>query len=88
MIPVHDVHFGTFPIRECNILHARAVQYFLHTYFINSVGSGGWSLGGVTTDSVTTEGNNTFVQCTSTHLTSFAVLVDVAGSPVRISTQH
>ena len=46
------------------------------------IGSGGWSTEGVTTVRVTQEGNNTVVQCNSTHLTSFAVLVNVAGAEV------
>ena len=60
------------------------VQLWLHCIypFDNSVGTGGWSIGGVTTDSVTTGGNSTVVQCSSTHLTSFAVLVDVGGLQV------
>jgi hypothetical protein len=47
--------------------------------FSNPVGRGGWSSEGVQVISNTTRGNVTRVQCTSTHLTSFAVLVDVAG---------
>lgn len=35
-------------------------------------------ISGVTTDDLTTAGNYTTLQCASTHLTSFAVLVDVA----------
>ena len=48
------------------------------------IGSGGWSTEGVTTVEVTQDGNDTVVQCSSTHLTSFAVLVNVAGAPVSI----
>ena len=33
----------------------------------------------MTTTDVTTSGNQTAIRCSSTHLTSFAVLVDVAG---------
>ena len=36
-------------------------------------------ISGVITNSQSIAGNYTSVQCTSTHLTSFAVLVDVAG---------
>ena len=43
------------------------------------IGSGGWSTEGVTTVPVTQEGNNTTVQCNSTHLTSFAVLSILIG---------
>ena len=44
-----------------------------------SVGNGSWVVAGVTTTDVTTSGNQTAIRCSSTHLTSFAVLVDVAG---------
>ena len=44
-----------------------------------SVGHGGWASDGIATSGIKTEGNVTSVQCLSTHLTSFAVLVDVAG---------
>ena len=60
--------------------------------FPKRIGNGGWSADGVaTTVQVTQEGNNTMVQCNSTHLSSFAVLsmdVDVAGTPVRICILH
>ena len=46
---------------------------------IFSVGSGSWEISGVLTNSHSISQNYTTVQCTSTHLTSFAVLVDVAG---------
>ncbi len=42
------------------------------------VGNGQWISVGVRTVSVPTEGNITTVLCESTHLTSFAVLVDVS----------
>ena len=45
----------------------------------HSVGNGGWATDGIRTSGLNTEGNVTTVQCLSTHLTSFAVLVDVAG---------
>ena len=41
--------------------------------------SGRFLTDGITQTSAT---NSTFVQCTSTHLTSFAVLVDVSGETV------
>ena len=42
------------------------------------VGNGAWSFEGLQrTDTV---GNDTMVQCISTHLTSFAILVNVGGS--------
>ena len=51
----------------------------------SSIGNGSWVIAGVTTTDVTTSGNQTAIQCTSTHLTSFAVLVDVAGG-LAVST--
>ena len=48
-------------------------------YFLHSVGSGSWVTEGVRTTNSTMVGNVTSVRCLSTHLTSFAVLVDVAG---------
>ena len=44
-----------------------------------SIGNGSWITAGITTDDVVTKGNLTIVTCQSTHLTSFAVLVDVVG---------
>ena len=41
-------------------------------------GNGGWSSLGVSTVIV----NDTFVNCNTTHLTSFAVLVDVSGTQI------
>ena len=47
------------------------------------IGNGSWVTAGISTDDVmiqsTENGNLTTVTCRSTHLTSFAVLVDVAG---------
>ena len=43
------------------------------------VGSGGWSSEGVQVISNETIGELTTVQCSSTHLASFAVLLDVSG---------
>ena len=44
-----------------------------------SIGNGSWVISGVSTKSHLTSGDDTSVQCTSTHLTNFVVLVDVAG---------
>jgi hypothetical protein len=45
-----------------------------------SLGDGSWETEGVTTNgSFGSDGVTTTVRCSSTHLTSFAVLVDVAG---------
>ena len=43
----------------------------------------GWSTEAVRTVSVTREGDTVTVTCASTHLTSFAVLVDVGGAQVH-----
>ena len=48
------------------------------------VGSGGWSTEGLARVTVSQSGNSTVVQCNSTHLTSFAVLVNVAGVQVSV----
>jgi len=47
--------------------------------FSEPVGHGSWESDGISIGSNRTDGNTTTVQCLSTHLTSFAVLVDVAG---------
>ena len=58
----------------CSWVNEKAFFIFLH-----SVGSGSWVTDGIRTTNSTMVGNVTSVQCQSTHLTSFAVLVDVAG---------
>jgi len=45
----------------------------------HSVGHGSWESDGISIGSNRTDGNTTTVQCLSTHSTSFAALVDVAG---------
>lgn len=51
----------------------------LSKYF--SVGDGGWAFDGIEMTSVTeNDDGQMVVNCMSTHLTSFAVLVDVSGS--------
>ena len=47
--------------------------------FLHSIGHGSWVTDDITVNDSVTVGNVTSVQCLSTHLTSFAVLVDVAG---------
>ena len=64
-----------------------------HTHHFNSnlhysVGSGGWSTDNVTTVISSTYENKTTVKCSSTHLTSFAVLVNVAGNRDDVSHTH
>ena len=48
-------------------------------YFFIRVGNGSWAFDGLEIVSSTTEDGMTTVNCTSTHLSSFAVLVDVSG---------
>ena len=48
-----------------------------------SLADSGWSVENVTTEKTTVSGDQSTVQCSSTHLTSFAVLVDVRGVKVR-----
>ena len=50
----------------------------------DSIGNGSWVTAGIMTDDniviqSTKNGTSTTITCRSTHLTSFAVLVDVAG---------
>ena len=53
------------------------------------IGSGSWATAGVATEDIRVIGNLTAVQCSSEHLTSFAVLVDVAGGlKVSCDTNH
>ena len=54
-------------------------------FVCDSAGGGSWSTSDVTTDEVVRgEGGAVQVRCLSTHLTSFAVLVDVTGSGVSL----
>ena len=66
-------------------------MYTLHVILPSSlsVGNGSWVREGVTTVNSTTNCGQsvTTVQCASTHLTSFAVLVDVAGG-LRVRTRY
>ena len=75
-----NVPSGTFPKgkhpTQCTLEHIHFVLY------IYSVEESGWSTAGLRTESVTRDGNTVTVVCSSTHLTSFAVLVDVGGAKV------
>ena len=65
------------------ILSTIIIKYILSS---NSNESGSFSTDGLTQSGTT---NSTFVQCTSTHLTSFAVLVDTSGtSAVSLTIYH
>lgn len=58
------------------------------TFLIFSVGEGGWAFDGIEMTSVTeNDDGQMVVNCQSTHLTSFAVLVDVSGS-LSVSLLH
>ena len=46
---------------------------------ISRLKNGSWSNAGVLTSSISNGNGTVSISCTSTHLTSFAVLVDVAG---------
>lgn len=46
---------------------------------IHSIAESGWSTDGLKTESVTRDGNMVTITCSTIHLTSFAVLVDVSG---------
>ena len=53
-----------------------------HFFSLFSLADSGWSVEGVTTERTTVSGGQSTVQCSSSHLTSFAVLVDVRGAKV------
>ncbi len=54
-----------------------------------SIGNGYWAYDGVSMTSMEVKGDKMVVNCSATHLTSFAVLVQVSGAtltePVRYS---
>ena len=56
--------------------------YYYYT-IVYSIGNGSWITAGITTNDImiqnTIDGSLTTITCKSTHLTSFAVLVDVVG---------
>ena len=60
----------------------KAMHEWIHL-FSSSNERGRFSTDGITLRNTT---NSTFVQCTSTHLTSFAVLVDTSGKNVSPAT--
>ena len=53
----------------------------MYIQYSNNNQSGNFSTDGIIQSEAT---NNTFVQCATTHLTSFAVLVDLSGSTVSM----
>ena len=83
-----SVYFGTL---EIVLMRKKIWPYFTKDLMIvivsvippNSLAESGWSVEGVTTETETVEGDLSIIQCSSLHLTSFAVLVDVRGVQVR-----
>ena len=72
--------FGTFLTRKLHKhVYLNTCECNIAQHCTHSVGSGEWSSEGIQVISNITRGNVTTVLCNSTHLTSFAVLVDVAG---------
>ena len=65
------------------ILIIYVIGYRHNCVCYSSLAASGWSGEGVTTEMVSFEGDLSMVQCSSVHLTSFAVLVDVRGVQVR-----
>ena len=59
------------------------MYYYFNCVLWCSVEGSGWSSEGLRTESVTKDGDNVTVTCSSNHLTSFAVLVDVGGAKVK-----
>ena len=67
-----------------SLIQSISLQFALQMQaFFSSIAKSGWSTEGVRTESVTREGDTVTVTCTSLHLTSFAVLVDVGGAQVQ-----
>ena len=60
-------------------LYILSVHWNVLFYLFIRVGNGSWAFDGLKMVSSTTEDGMTTVNCTSTHLSSFAVLVDVSG---------
>ena len=67
-----------------------STSIFVEPHFLcYSVGEGSWVTEGVTTNNTKQTDSVTTVRCSSTHLTSFAVLVDVAGGlQVKLKPQE
>ena len=69
-------------LARCNLLIFVLNRYVLFEFCACRIEKSGWSLEGLKTESVMREGSNVTLTCSSTHLTSFAVLVDVGGAKV------
>ena len=60
---------------------AFCINFKLHLAIVLTLsGIGGWDFTNVTTDDI----DNLTIRCNTTHLTSFAVLVDVSGQSTRV----
>ena len=72
---------ATYPLYLCNnYLIPEGAVYFICVHVTCSLQNTTWSADGITTLSATRDGDFVTVQCSSTHLTSFAVLVGVGGT--------
>jgi hypothetical protein len=80
-----NFQFPAVPVDD--ILEERVLQCVFWDFGNSSdaLAESGWSVEGVTTETETVEGDLSIIQCSSLHLTSFAVLVDVRG--VQINTK-
>jgi hypothetical protein len=78
-----EFQFPAVPIR--NIFEELVVRCVFWDFGndSNSLADSGWSVENVTTEKTTVSGDQSTVQCSSTHLTSFAVLVDVRGVKIN-----
>ncbi|CAI8001269.1 Adhesion G protein-coupled receptor L1 [Geodia barretti] len=87
---IPDNFFRDNPIILSFSLTANLTNRYVGVFwnFYDPVGSGGWSSDGIQVISAVTKGNTTTVVCSSTHLTSFAVLVDVAGGLEEVSKEE
>jgi hypothetical protein len=78
-----EFQFPTVPIID--VIEERAVQCAFWDFGSgsDSLTDSGWSVENVTTDTITVLGDLSTVQCSSRHLTSFAVLVDIRGVKIQ-----
>ena len=79
MILCHYVAIGTFhSMKEgvCTFIFANGLCIYIAIDCV-CIYRGGWDTEGVTV--MSTDPINSIIRCNSTHLTSFAVLVDVSG---------
>ena len=60
------------------------MDYFIYIMEHSGVAPGGWSIDGLSVETV----NDEIITCSSTHLTSFAVLVDVSGGSQVVTRSY